>query len=633
LSGATLTDANFAGAEVRGANFDRFYTPVTCLDSQLNGTGISPAQLYATASYRTRDLSGISLVGNDLTGANFAGLNLTNVKLTGATLTSANFRQTNLTNVDLGGPLTEADFTDAEIRGASLYVITLDQLYSTASYQARNLTGVRTSGDFTGGNFAGQDLTDADLSGATLTDADFTGAEVLGASFNGYYTYNNDTNTYAYVGIMSLAQLYSTASYQARDLTGISLHYANLVGGNFAGQNLANANFDGATLTDADFTDADVRGATFGARYDYNRNISVGVITLGQLYSTASYRTGDLTGIRLYIEAGGDFAGQNLANAQLGGTLAGVNFRGANLTGASFTGATLSGADLSGAVVRGANMSGYRDYNTYTYVGGISSEQLYSTASYQAHDLSGIVLRSNDLSGWNFAGQNLTNAVFGYSFTSVIFCIGGVFYPEIEYRYSTLAGADFTGADTRGAQYLTYLDSWGAATANLIRPNGRISGLDLDAGRLLVVRSYDGEARVDAYSGMPAPLPPIPITIDQHFAMGPGGTLRMVFEADDWDSTISFAPGIPVTLGGTLELAFAADVNLPSQVGRTFDLFDWTGVDPVGVFAVSSPYVWDLSSLYGAGDVTLTAIPEPASFSTMLIGSLCLIFHRRRNAS
>ena len=71
--------------------------------------------------------------------------------------------------------------------------------------------------------------------------------------------------------------------------------------------------------------------------------------------------------------------------------------------------------------------------------------------------------------------------------------------------------------------------------------------------------------------------------------MTPGGTLRMVFEADAWDSTISFAPGIPVTLGGTLELTFADDVNLAGEVGRTLKIFDWTGVSPTGAFAISSP--------------------------------------------
>ena len=119
---------------------------------------------------------------------------------------------------------------------------------------------------------------------------------------------------------------------------------------------------------------------------------------------------------------------------------------------------------------------------------------------------------------------------------------------------------------------------------NLILANGHVAGLDLDAGR------FSSSTRT-LYS----PTLPIPITVDQHLAMGPGGTLRMVFEADAWDSTISFAPGIPVTLGGTLELTFADDVNLASQVGRMFDLFDWTGVTATGAFAISSPYAWNSS--------------------------------------
>jgi hypothetical protein len=95
--------------------------------------------------------------------------------------------------------------------------------------------------------------------------------------------------------------------------------------------------------------------------------------------------------------------------------------------------------------------------------------------------------------------------------------------------------------------------------------------------------------------------------------MANGGVLRMVFEADAWDSTISFVEGIAVDLGGTLELAFASDVELASQVGRTFQLFDWGGVTPAGLFeTIESDYVWDLSQLYASGDVTLVAL-SPAS--------------------
>ena len=39
--------------------------------------------------------------------------------------------------------------------------------------------------------------------------------------------------------------------------------------------------------------------------------------------------------------------------------------------------------------------------------------------------------------------------------------------------------------------------------------------------------------------------------------MSEGGSLQLLFDADAWDSTISFQPGIPVTLGGNLELSFA----------------------------------------------------------------------------
>ncbi|MCC7084490.1 MAG: hypothetical protein IT427_05740, partial [Pirellulales bacterium] len=101
--------------------------------------------------------------------------------------------------------------------------------------------------------------------------------------------------------------------------------------------------------------------------------------------------------------------------------------------------------------------------------------------------------------------------------------------------------------------------------------------------------------------------PPLPIQIDQHFAMSADGTLQFLFEADAWNSTISFAPGIAVARGGVLALGFAPGVNIADQFGRTFDLFDWAGVSPTGAFSISSPYHWDLTELYTTGEVTLLA--------------------------
>ena len=80
----------------------------------------------------------------------------------------------------------------------------------------------------------------------------------------------------------------------------------------------------------------------------------------------------------------------------------------------------------------------------------------------------------------------------------------------------------------------------GANTSNLIQSNGHIAGLDLTAGALLVVRDYDGNPAV-----YPTPNGPLPIVVEQHLAMDATGTLRLVFDADAWDSTISFAPAFP----------------------------------------------------------------------------------------
>ena len=83
--------------------------------------------------------------------------------------------------------------------------------------------------------------------------------------------------------------------------------------------------------------------------------------------------------------------------------LSGWDFSGQNLTNADLCSSTLTNADLSGATVTGADFGD-------TTSRGFTKEQLYSTASYQAKNLQGIGLGDNDLSGWDFSGQNLSNA-------------------------------------------------------------------------------------------------------------------------------------------------------------------------------------------------------------------------------
>jgi hypothetical protein len=179
-----------------GVGFD--YCPWTCLPRDL----------------RFADFSG----GLDLTEANFYPTWLDNSRFNGANLTGARLASASLRNADLSG----TNLTNASLYGANL-----------------------TNADLSGAN-----LTDAELPYATLTNANFAGAVVAGAEFRG---------AWAGTGI-TLPQLYSTASYQQRNLRGIQFDGDDLTSGDFSGQDLTGARFS-ATLTNANFSFADLRGA------------------------------------------------------------------------------------------------------------------------------------------------------------------------------------------------------------------------------------------------------------------------------------------------------------------------------------------------------------------------------------
>jgi hypothetical protein len=143
-----------------------------------------------------------------------------------------------------GANLSYRELTMAYLDGADLTnAFGMRTYLGKATLVGANLSGAHfTRGDE--GDWDESSLYDADLSQANLSDAtfagynfmnaDLTGAEIRGASFNAdfdYYPY------FARLGGLTLAQLYSTASYQTYDLAGINLGGNKLTGGNFAGQN------------------------------------------------------------------------------------------------------------------------------------------------------------------------------------------------------------------------------------------------------------------------------------------------------------------------------------------------------------------------------------------------------------
>ena len=151
----------------------------------------------------------------------------------------------------------------AYLIGADLYLSCLRSVRLCSSYVASNLTAVNLSqADLTNANFGGAygynvneeftsypgaDLTDANLSQANAHECELlSGHADRREPHRGRSTGSKTslaTLLYGGTGITA-AQLYSTASYQAHDLTGIRLDGNNLAGVNLAGQNLTNADFD-----------------------------------------------------------------------------------------------------------------------------------------------------------------------------------------------------------------------------------------------------------------------------------------------------------------------------------------------------------------------------------------------------
>jgi len=339
------------------------------------------------------------------------------------------------------------------------------------------------------------------------------------------------------------------------------------------------------------------------------------------LYSTASYQAGNLQFIGL---AGNNlsacnFSAQNLSYAGLSyGTLTGANFKGANLNNASLIGSTLTNANFSNANVGGANFA----FST------LLASQLYSTSSYQAGNLQRIGLAGDNLSGGDFSGQNLSGANL-----SSVTLYSGVAFPPMEWggadlsnaklSGATLTNANLSGVDMRGATGFSGSSS-GAITADTILPDGTIEGLTLDTTYtnrppILLVRNYSGATS-------------IPVHVQQYMALSPSASLVLEFDGNPWGSTISFDSGIPVTLGGSLELDLVAGVSAAGLVGDTFQVFDWTGVNPSGRFAITNDlpagYSWDTSQLYTTGDVTL--VPEPSAIVLLVAGTAGLAGYRRR---
>ncbi len=444
----------------------------------------------------------------------------------------------------------------------------------------------------------------------------------------------------------------SNVNLDDRDLTqaylvGTDMRDASLLRTDLTRADLTNAVISTTAIRDTIFTDAIINGAHLPG----TGNNGYG-LTPEMIYSTASYQQGDLTGISFGDQwlhgQTWDFSGQNLSSASFAGTdMYGVDFSNANLTDASFrdasinsgslVGADLTGAnfrdatlrvDITGAIIRGADFS---------YTWEFTSGALYSTASYQEGDLSGItILKVMD--NWDLSGITFTDATFMSAELKYADCSRSDFYGAnftkaelyfTNFTGSRLADVDFilygndtavgldtatlTGADMRGCS-----DVPNVSSRNLVHRDGHVDGFTLLANESQRIWDYNGG---------------IGILVQQGFFLPPSGELQMWFEDDAWGSTIAFESGIDVELAGTLRLDFWLS-QLTPELGLTFDLFDWDGANVFGSFDsvetnmdLEAGLWWDTSNLYTTGEVTL--VPEPATMSLLTLGGLTLLKRRK----
>jgi hypothetical protein len=167
----------------------------------------------------------------------------------------------------------------------------------------------------------------------------------------------------------------------------------------------------------------------------------------------------------LYADLTGDLSDANFSDSWLGNArFADANLTRANLTNAQVNEAIWTNANLTDAVVAGANFG----YGTSR---GFTQAQLTSTASYKAKNLQGIHLYRNDLTAWNFGGQDLSGAVFTSSLLT---------------NAATLTDADLTGTIIIGA---TFESTTSRFHARPTRDNRKLSVKESAASQLFPQRS------------------------------------------------------------------------------------------------------------------------------------------------
>lgn len=311
-----------------------------------------------------RDLRGCEFITQDLTGAVFDDCNLYGVRINCSILKRASFRGAIFqgANVEVSLGDEGADFTDATINGAwrasaegfKFYGLGLSphQLMSTWSYKNKDLRQCEIRCSNSPGEAVSLDFRGADLREATIlgdcSKCDFTDARIYEVFFgDGSITFDKLASTYDF----------KNRSLRVRLVIGRKTAARPSEKWDFSRINLKGSDLDRLPM-DMNFTNAKINDCTI-------RN----GLTKQQLYSTASYKQGNLAGLSL---VSCDLSGYDLSSA--------------NLTGCKFHNCKFAGTDFEDAVITAARFSRNNSIAKLTF------KQIKSTWNYKNNRMEGITL-------------------------------------------------------------------------------------------------------------------------------------------------------------------------------------------------------------------------------------------------
>ena len=268
--------------------------------------------------------------------------------------------------------------------------------------------------DYHGQTISGLNFTDSEYDAESFSNSDFSGVTAVGTTFSSSRTVRN----------------FSGSNFEGSNLKDSLFSYSDLTGSNFSSSNLDGAYFISAHLAGVDFSGATIYDASFTNTVQFG-------FTAEQLYSTASYKSGNLQYVNLdFNDMGGwNFSGQDMTRANLStSSVKNADFRNANLTSAIFDVSDLSGADFRGSTGVSWNASVTSNtiladgsvYGGAISLSGSSNSLIIRTSASSAVNMtaSGSVSGGAELS---FVGKHSSsdNALVRVSGENVSFDIGG----------------------------------------------------------------------------------------------------------------------------------------------------------------------------------------------------------------